>query len=97
MRVRVRAIGSGQPGDSVRAPLPTWSFVGYDPVTNMMTVDIPDEDAPPSPPAEGGPERPNTPYGPVLARLPPQAQAAWHQHLDARYQEHKGRFRPVTE
>ena len=97
MRVRVKAIGSGQTGDPVRVLLPTWSFVAYDPVTNMMTVDIPDDDAPDSPPPEGSAGRPITPYGPVLARLPPQAQAAWHMRLDQRYAEHKGRFRPVTE
>lgn len=83
--LRIKAIGTGTPGDPIRADFPTYGFVGYDPVTNLITVDVPDADFPPNAPAPGDATRPNTAYGPVLTTVPGASMAAWTNTLRARY------------
>lgn len=85
MLLRVKATGAGQPGDPVRVDLPTYSLVGFDPVSMMATVDVPDPDLPPNMPQAGDPKRPNTPYGPVLIQLDAASHSTWSAGLRGRY------------
>lgn len=92
--IRVKATGSGLPTDPVRIDMPTYSIVGIDPVTMLATIDIPDADLPPNMPNAGDPNRPNTPYGPVLTGHTQQALSQWTTALRARYPNKGANWNP---
>lgn len=93
MLVRTKLIGSGKRGDEYRPLLPTFTEV-------LTLVDqgvgyflIPNTDHPnllehPSAKSE------STGHGAALIALDDAGHNAWYDHLDKRYKEHKGEFRP---
>lgn len=91
MRVRV-PYDTTQPDWPVN--LPTWVLVELDPATGTATVDVPEADVPEDIVrvliAHADPKSPIH-LPPVVRRA---MHAAWHEHLDNRYKEHHGRFRP---
>lgn len=94
MRIRVPLVGTGAPGDNFRANLPTYVMVAEDFARGIAVVEIPDADLPDHPGLRAAlsalADLPTANQAPLAAAL----RAAWHDHLDARYREHAGRFRP---
>lgn len=91
----VHLVGSGVEGDPYRAPLPTYTLIAVDHLTGIAVVDIPDDDAPPNDVHRSV----VTAHSFERAAVPPDARKAaidaWHAHLDERYEQHAGRFRPI--
>lgn len=94
MRIRVKALGTGVTGDPVRAPFPTYGLVGWDPVAGKITIEIPAEDVPFGLDKESGYLASDTVEGTIIHGLGPTGQAKLHAHLDTRYREHAGKYRP---
>jgi len=79
MRLRVKLVGSGTKDDPFRPGLPTCGLVDVDYQAGWCDVVVPDEDVPPVA---------------LDADAGGLDQATWHEHLDRRYEELAGRFRP---
>lgn len=93
-RITLPTIGSGTDTDPIRVDLPSYQFVSSTPDGKYHTVDVPDDDVPD-----------DVGFGPVqmlsprirsvdIRLLSARELVAWANHLDERYQEHSGRFRP---
>ncbi|SRR5712692_2811944 len=91
--VRVKLIGSGTKEDHHRANLPTYREVLTNVAQGYVIALIPDADLHDT--AENlGAQVEQTGHGPMIVGLSPEHHAAWHTHLDKRYKERKGDFRP---
>lgn len=93
MVVRVKLAGSGVKGDAYRAPLPTYNEILTLIDQGIVYVTIDDPEHPelfnhPSAKFE------RTGAGDALIALDDAGHQDWYEHLDRRYQEHKGKFRP---
>ena len=93
MKLRVRLIGSGTSEDAFRVNFPTYTMLDCNYDDKWAIVDIPDTEHP----FEGdGSKHPTvvkeTDADYVIA-VSEQDLKAWHKHLDARYKEHKGKFK----
>lgn len=75
--------------------LPCWRLVDLDPGSGTALVDVPDVDLPPG--DRHRRELLRDALRPGGRRAWPRQDVldAWYRHLDDRYQEHAGRFRPV--
>jgi hypothetical protein len=91
--VRVKMVGKGTPDDPHRAPLPTYREVITLKSQGVVYALIPDEDFPGS---LSSPDHTyeETGHGPALVRMDAGGHSQWHRHLDDRYQERAGDFRP---
>lgn len=95
MRIRVPLLGTGVPGDAWRVSLPTYSMVDMDVARGIAVVDLPDADVPTdgllrAALAVGGADLTAPNQAPMVAAFRNQ----WAAHLDNRYREHAGEFRP---
>lgn len=93
MLVRVKLLGSGTPEDPHRANLPAYKEVLTLVDQGIVYALIPDTEHPdlhehPSATFE------KTGHGDALIGLGPDGYKLWYSHLDDRYQERKGDFRP---
>lgn len=93
MRLRARLIGTGDRGDEYRVNLPTYRMLEVDYGQGFAIVEIPDTDHPFGNDAPNGKREMDPKHGPIQTSLTTAALNALHQHLDERYQEHKGKFR----
>ena len=82
MKVVLQMVGSGTRLDPLRLPLPTYTYLSDD-GTNM-TADVPSADIP----ADVASQIDGN------GNVPPGALVSWYAHLDQRYKEHRGNFRP---
>jgi len=94
MLVRVKMIGDGTAQSPYRAPLPTYNEVLTLHDQALVYALVPDDDHPelhdhPSAKTEA------TGHGPALIALDDAGHRSWYSHLDERYRERKGEFRPV--
>ena len=94
MVVRVKLVGTGREGDAWRVPLPTYRLIIGFPGEGYALAEIPDEDHPKLNEHESATLM-HTTDGPALIGASTQAHSEWYDHLDARYKEHKGEYRPV--
>lgn len=93
-RITLPVIGSGTNHDPRRVSLPTYQLVGESDDGLWMTVDVPDADFPDAPSFNTGKEHPSGGFEVERGRLAVDDVRAWHDHLDQRYAEHAGKFRP---
>ena len=91
--VRVKALGTGASDDAFRSGLPTATLILHDRTDGTMLVQIPDEDFHDNP-ATVSDDTHDTHLGRHVRVLSKEEQHDWHSHLDERYVEHKGKFRP---
>jgi hypothetical protein len=94
MRVRVRVVGKGVVGDPFRVELPTYDLIEIDYERRVAVVDIPDTDLPDDAAVRGHLARTQKLSDPDAPTMPSAYKHRWHEHLDDRYREHRGRFRP---
>lgn len=95
--LRMPLLGTGRPGDPIRVELPTYTMIEVNYAARWALVEVPESDLLPSwddqlklrGRSDLRKARPMWPLADVLAR--------WHAHLDDRYQEHRGRFRPIPD
>lgn len=76
------------------APLPTYDRAVVDEASGSIVVRVPDDLVPPSFHQLPTRQLANPTIGPCVCDASPGALAEWHAHLDARYREHAGIFRP---
>lgn len=93
MLVRVRVVGDGTSNNPFRAPLPNYTEVLTLQDQGVVYALIPDTEHPdlgshPSAKVE------RTGHGAALIGLDAQGHGDWYAHIDHRYQERKGEFRP---
>lgn len=93
MLVRVKMVGTGKDDDAHRPGLPTHRELITLTDQGIVYALIPDDDHPdllshPSAKTE------QTGHGAALIALDADGHAAWYKHLDARYPERAGEFRP---
>lgn len=93
-RIRVPLIGAGTPADPFRASLPTYNLIDINYARGVALVEIPDDDLPDDDALKAQLGGVSDIAAADRAPLTPAARRAWHDHLDARYREHAGRFRP---
>ena len=91
--IRVKTIGSGRQGDPFRASLPTYDEVLTNYSEGWTLVSLPDADLHDAP-EKVDPHGHYTSRGHQILTLDDAGHAAWHKHLDERYQERRGEFRP---
>ena len=91
--VRVKMIGVGQSGDAYRAPLPAYREILTNHEQGYVIALVPDDDIYESDVTKLG-KTEATGHGPMLVELDSHGHAAWHAHLDERYPEHRGEYRP---
>lgn len=94
-RITLPIVGAGTPDDPRRVDLPTYQLVSEDTRAGTFTVDVPDADFPLAPDFQRPPSVPGRPVPVDLERVAVADLDAWHDHLDERYVEHAGRFRPA--
>lgn len=88
-------VGSGTHADPYRVALPSYQMVEVDYDRRVALVELPDADLPPDRVHAAVLAAPFWEHHRVPEELREAAVAAWHAHLDERYQEHRGRFRPT--
>lgn len=93
-RITLPRIGSGTDEDRYRVDLPTYTQVGESKDGTLWTVDVPDADFPDVPSFNDGKPHPAGGFDVDLKRVAVADLDAWHDHLDERYAEHAGKFRP---
>jgi hypothetical protein len=94
MLIRLKLIGSGEPGDSYRVSLPTYQMIDVDYKAQTALVNVPDADIPETIAPTLKSAAKTAIDAPKVAGMMDMVHAAWGVHLDTRYEEHKGRFRP---
>lgn len=94
-RIILPIIGTGAPSDPRRVDLPTYQMVSESDDGMSAVVDVPDADFPQDAAWDSLPVQEQRAGARDVSRLPVAALDEWHAHLDARYAEHAGRFRPV--
>jgi hypothetical protein len=94
-RIVLPFVGKGTPDDPRRVDLPTYSLVAESADGLSAVVDVPDDDFPQDAAWDNLPQRVSLQNAGDVSRLPISSLHDWHAHLDARYQEHAGRFRPT--
>jgi hypothetical protein len=97
MKLRLPLIGSGVVGDEWRCNLPTYRMLDVDYVGKVAVVEIPEADHPFIPAQVAALVTAASTAGPAISAIPPALRVAWHNHLDARYTEHSGAYRPVPQ
>ena len=75
-------VGSGTKADPFRIPLPNFTYLSDD--GTSMTADVPEADIPDDVKAQIDQN----------GNVPPGALNSWYAHLDKKYKEHAGKFRP---
>jgi hypothetical protein len=93
-RVTVALLGAGTSDDPYHPGLPTYRLVAVDEAARVALVEVPDDDTPPGDTHAAVLTAPRFERAAIPADLHADALAAWHAHLDNRYAEHAGRFRP---
>jgi hypothetical protein len=93
MLVRVKMLGSGTVKDPYRAPLPEYNEVLTLHDQGLVYALIPDETHPELD-KHASAKVEKTGHGPALIALDAAGHASWHSHIDKRYQERKGEYRP---
>ena len=93
-RIVLPIVGAGTRDDPRRVDLPTYQWVSDTADGQSAVVDVPDDDFPDDAAWDNLPLRGNAQGARDASRLPVAELDAWHQHLDTRYREHAGRFRP---
>ena len=93
MLVRVKLKDGGAPRGGIGPNLPTWSDVLHLHDQGYAYVLIPD-DTHPALHEHKSARTEQTGHGPALIALDENGHKAWHDFLDERYKEHKGKFRP---
>jgi hypothetical protein len=88
-------IGSGGPNDPHRVNLPTWTLVEIADDGSVALVDVPDADIPPGFIITAPDLAVRQLTGRDLARASGAMLRRLYDHLDARYVEHAGEYRPV--
>jgi hypothetical protein len=91
--VRVKLIGSGTAKDPFRAPLPFYNELLTNYSEGWVLAQVPDSEFPDEP-HKIDPSGPETSYGRHIRTLDDAGHKKWHAHLDGRYRERKGEFRP---
>lgn len=93
MLVRVKLVGKGTNDDPHRANLPTYQELLTIVDDGHVYALIPDSD---HPELDKHPSAKTimTGHGAALIGLDESGHGEWHSHLDSRYKEHKGEFRP---
>lgn len=94
MRLRLRLNGRGTEAQPYRVNLPTYDLIAVDYERRVAVVEIPEEDVPDCPHVRGHLARTQTLDAPPSPVMPSAHKHRWHEHLDERYREHRGRFRP---
>lgn len=94
-RIVLPIVGAGTPDDPRRVDLPTYQWVSDAADGLSAVVDVPDEDFPQDAAWDSLPVQARSDGARDVSRLPLAALDAWHDHLDRRYAEHAGRFRPM--
>jgi hypothetical protein len=97
--MRIRAPLTEDPNDPGRwrVMLPSYSLIREE-ADGTAIVEVPDDDVPP-----GFADRPGhgrsqvAGVGDVVHQVTAQDLEEWHSHLDGRYQERRGRFRPFRD
>ena len=80
--------------DRLQVPLPTYEIKGHDPAVGWALVDVPAEDIPDVPELRAALQA--TVGGNLKRRRGVRLLLdAWYQHLDTRYAERAGHFRPM--
>lgn len=87
-------VGTGNPGDPRRVRFPTWTFVEVLPDGLRMIVDVPAADVPDGLVLPAGVVEAGRLLPPDPSRLTVTNRRAWGTHLDGRYAQHAGEFRP---
>lgn len=93
-RIWLPRIGGGTADDPYRVNLPTYTMVSESKDGSWYEVDVPDADFPDVPSFSEGKSHPQGGFEVDLARVAVGDVKAWHDHLDERYAEHAGKFRP---
>lgn len=93
-RVTMPIIGTGEEGNPRRVDLPTYQMISESDDGTHATVDVPDADFPDVESFSTGKPHPNGGFEIDLSRAAVADLRAWHDHLDQRYAEHAGKFRP---
>lgn len=93
MVVKVKLLGEGTSRDPWRVPIPTYVELLTLPEQGVAYVVIPDADHPELD-AHDSAKTEQTGHGPALIALDNAGHAEWYRHLDERYAEHSGKFRP---
>lgn len=93
-RITLPIIGTGKEGDYRRVDLPTYQMVSESDDGLYATVDVPDADFPDVPSFREGKPHPAGGFVIDAKRMAVGDVQAWHDHLDERYAEHAGKFRP---
>lgn len=94
MLVRIRLAGDGTVGNPYRVNLPTYDMVAIDYSAGTAIVNVPDRDLPDDARLLAHLDLTRTLKDKPAPTMPSAYKAAWHRHLDRRYREHDGRFRP---
>lgn len=94
MRIRMRLDGSGTRDDPFSVNLPTYTIVTIDAGRRIAIVDVPDADLPGDARVWSHLAVTQNLTDPTPGRMHGTAKGNWHRHLDRRYQEHAGKFRP---
>ena len=93
MLVRVKLHGTGTHDDPYRANLPTYGHIHGNVTHGWMIVNIPEEVHPLTPEELAEEEAEETTNGVLYPSLSEKATRKLHEHFDAQYSEHKGKFR----
>lgn len=96
MRLILPTIGSGTNDDPIRVNYPSFTFVRELPGHSAWVVDVPDDCLPHGFDPGAGTVTVGNVAVPDPRLLGLLRVRAWHAFLDERYQEHAGRFRPLS-
>ena len=85
--------GAGTKDDPFRTNLPTYHEIMTDYTAKTITVKIYEDDLHDDPKKLDAKVH-DTSFGPHIKEMSDAEHQKWHEHLDNRYQEHAGKFRP---
>lgn len=93
--MRLPVVGQGTRTDPYRVALPTYNLIDVDYDAGVALVDVPESDLPRDDVHRAVVSAHRFERVALPAELHALAVDAWHAHLDDRYREHAGRFRPI--
>jgi len=92
MLIHCKVLGTGGPDDPLRVPLPTYEMVTEPIQGGWVTVRVPDADYNPLQENPRPGDQEDTPQGLVIVKAQAIALTRVLDHLDDKYQEHRGQF-----
>lgn len=96
MIIRCALIGTGNPGDSFRIDLPTYSSLADNPTTGRAFADVPVSDVPSDVAAFVAANPVSDLTSPLPNAFPASLARSWQEHLARRYDLGTAKWKPVV-